>query len=502
MRLHTRLLLSYIVVIAVTLGVIVVALLLFLNTRPAPPQNTYRQLGASAQANLRAVLNVARPGVLGRTLATREFVEQLRIFSEDSGVRTLLISPNDPPAVIFDSSGTFAEGAPIRWQIDEAGIDAFRGMMVGGVMGMGPAGRLDTITGSFENPDNSTWLFFSLTVLRGGNQIALLYALPQPTQTLREALEEFSSALARPTLQAAFTGLVIAMFMAILISRAIVRPLLHITDAARAVAAGDYDQQVPVTGPPEVRTVAEAFNTMTHEVKAAQKAQHDFMVNISHDLKTPLTSIQGYSQAIMDGATSDPVQSASVIYEEAARLNRMVAEITDLARLQDGQLGMNKVDLDFSQIVSAIGQRLAIVAEKEGIDLQVEVDSLPHIAGDGDRLAQVITNLVSNAITYTPRGGRVHVRTQANNGGVELIVADTGVGIATEDLPRIFERFYQVDKARGPRRGTGLGLAITREIVQAHGGTIRVTSAGPDAGSVFTVWLPAANASVSGKRQH
>src|SRR5690606_9802855 len=149
------------------------------------------------------------------------------------------------------------------------------------------------------------------------------------------------------------------------------------TDAARAVAAGDYDQQVPVTGPPEVRTVAEAFNTMTHEVKAAQKAQHDFMGNISHDLKTPLTSIQGYAQAIMDGATPDPVQSAAIIYEEATRLTRMVAEITDLARLQDGQLSLNRVDLDVSQIVQAIGQRLAIVSEKEGVDLQVDAEPMP-----------------------------------------------------------------------------------------------------------------------------
>jgi signal transduction histidine kinase len=241
---------------------------------------------------------------------------------------------------------------------------------------------------------------------------------------------------------------------------------------------------------------------MTREVQASQKVQQDFMVNVSHDLKTPLTSIQGYSQAIMDGATPDPVQSAGIIYEEATRLNRMVADITDLARLQDGQLAMNRVDLDVSQIVQAIGQRLAIVAEKKEIDLQVEADPMPHVHGDGDRLAQVITNLVSNAIKYTPRGGKVRVKTQINNGGVEIIVSDTGIGIPKEDLPRIFERFYQVDKARGPRRGTGLGLAITREIVQAHGGTISVTSAGKNHGSIFTVWLPSehVNTVVTGKR--
>ena len=319
---------------------------------------------------------------------------------------------------------------------------------------------------------------------------AIVYALPQPTQTLREALDEFGTALGTPVLQAGFMGLVIAIFMAVIVSRTIARPLLHIEDAARAVAAGDFEQQVPVMGPPEIQTVAEAFNHMTQEVQAAQQAQQDFLVNISHDLKTPLTSIQGYSQAIVDGTSPDPVESASVIHEEAARLNRMVVEITDLARLQDGRLSLKLVDLDLSLIIQAVGERLKIVAEKKDIDLRVEADPLPPVKADGDRLAQVITNLLSNALKYTPRGGRVRAKTQVNNGGVELIVQDSGIGIHKDDLPRIFERFYQVDKTRGPRRGTGLGLAISREIVQAHGGTISVSSAGENQGTTFTLWLP------------
>jgi signal transduction histidine kinase len=127
---------------------------------------------------------------------------------------------------------------------------------------------------------------------------------------------------------------------------------------------------------------------------------------------------------------------------------------------------------------------------------------MPEINGDGDRLAQVVTNLISNAIKYTPSGGKIRVKTQVNNGGIEIIVQDSGVGIPVEDLPHIFERFYQVDKARGPRRGTGLGLAITQEIVQAHGGTISATSAGAGKGSTFTVWLPSPhlNTVMRGKR--
>ncbi len=230
---------------------------------------------------------------------------------------------------------------------------------------------------------------------------------------------------------------------------------------------------------------------MTEQVQAARQTQQDFMVNVSHDLKTPLTSIQGYSQAIIDGTSPKPVDSAQVIHEEAARLNRMVVEITDLARLQDGQMRLNMSTLDLNQIVQAVGERLAIVAQKKDIALRVETEAaLPTVKGDGDRLAQVLNNLLSNALKYTPRGGQVRLLTRPGQDGVEIVVQDNGIGIPAADLPRIFERFYQVDKTRGPRRGTGLGLAITREIIQAHGGQITAYSAGQDLGTTFTVWLP------------
>jgi signal transduction histidine kinase len=232
---------------------------------------------------------------------------------------------------------------------------------------------------------------------------------------------------------------------------------------------------------------------MADEVQSEQQAQQEFLANVSHDLKTPLTSIQGYSQAIIDGAASNPVAAATIINDEAARLNRMVVELTDLARLQAGRLSMQMTGLDMGQLAEAVGQRLSIVAREKGVDLRLETMPMPEVAGDGDRLAQVLTNLISNAINYTPPGGTVTVRTQVANGGVEVIVEDTGVGIPPSELPRIFERFYQVDKARGPRRGTGLGLAIVQEIVQAHGGKITASSAGENRGSTFTIWLPSPN---------
>ena len=300
MRLHTRLLLSYLILITVTLGVIVVALLVFLSTRAAPLQPTYRALTTGAQASIRGFIREGRPGQLSRGLSPEAVIEQLTTFSDESDIRTLLVQQVDPPRVLFDSSGIFAPGDSIEARISQRNVEG-----IPQPFGQGNGGpRVETAIGIFNDPDGDPWLFLSLVFQRQqNNETAVVYALPQPSQSLREALGEFSNALGVPILQAAFMGIVIAIFMAVLVSRTIARPLLHIADAAHVVADGNYDQQVPATGPPEVRTVAEAFNHMTKEVRVAQQTQHDFMVNVSHDLKTPLTSIQGYSQAIIDGAT-------------------------------------------------------------------------------------------------------------------------------------------------------------------------------------------------------
>jgi signal transduction histidine kinase len=266
------------------------------------------------------------------------------------------------------------------------------------------------------------------------------------------------------------------------------------------VAEGHYQQSIPISGPVEVRAVAQAFNSMSEKVRTEQQSQQDFLANVSHDLKTPLTSIQGYSQAIIDGIGS-PQQAAQIIREESERLNRMVVELTDLTRLQAGRLSMQTAAIDLGQLTTAVTQRLAIMAREKGVELDVSAPSMPEIAGDGDRLVQVVTNLVSNAIKFTPAGGKVTVRTQVRRGGVELSVEDTGQGIPEAELARIFERFYQVDKARGPQRGTGLGLAIVHEIIQAHGGTITVASAGENRGATFTVWLPSPDLSTLVRRR-
>lgn len=497
MSLRSRLLLSYGVVIALTTLLASATFVALLDTRPAPPEITYRELNSLAGLGIRTFFNGGGLRALRDALPLT--AETLAAFAEENAVRVLTLN-RSTGAVIYDSAGVHAPGDTLALEVDaNAGT-----LSVLPVVSNMLRNRLDISAGSFDDPDSSGWLFVAYSLQRGRDaaDVTLLVADRPPTVTLGTALRDYARALARPLAQAALVGLLVAVVMAWLVSRTIANPLQHIARAAAAVARGDYSQQVPISGPPEVRAVARSFNSMSAAVQATQISQRDFVANVSHDLKTPLTSIQGYSQAIVDGAAAQPVEAARIIYEEAGRLNRLVVELTDLARLQNGGFSMQKVPLEIGQIAAAVAQRLAIVAEQAGVTLTAAAAPVPLVDGDGDRLAQVITNLISNAIKYTPRGGQVWVSTQVNHGGVEVVVQDTGIGIPPDDLPRIFERFYQVDRARGPHRGAGLGLAIAHEIVQAHGGTLTATSGGPNTGAVFTLWLPAPSvkAAVSGRR--
>jgi histidine kinase len=261
------------------------------------------------------------------------------------------------------------------------------------------------------------------------------------------------------------------------------------------VAEGDYQQRVPESGLREVRDVARAFNRMSEQVELNNQAQRDLLANVSHDLKTPLTSIQGFSQAIMDGAAPNPTHAASIIYEEAGRLTRLVNQLTELARLKAGRLTMRQDRVDLAALVNAMAEKVEVVAQKKQIALHLQVTPVPLVRGDGDRLAQVVTNLLSNAVKYTPIGGEIWAQVGQESAGVRLSIQDNGIGIPQEDISRIFERFYQVDKVRSTAtstRGHGLGLAIVQEIVEAHGGKIQALSDGRGKGSTFSVWLPTA----------
>jgi two-component system phosphate regulon sensor histidine kinase PhoR len=229
-------------------------------------------------------------------------------------------------------------------------------------------------------------------------------------------------------------------------------------------------------------------------VRRLEKVRQDFVANISHELRTPIASLKALVETLQDGAIADKSVAEDFLYRmqvETDKLAQMVSELGELSRIESGDFSIKVEPLDIAVVAARVAERLRAQAERAMLSLNLDVAiGLPHIMGDENRIEQVLVNLVHNAIKFTPQGGRVTISLGVENDAVSISVSDTGIGIPADDLPRIFERFYKVDRARSGG-GTGLGLAIAKHIVQAHGGDIRVASE-EGKGSTFTFSLPVA----------
>ena len=304
--------------------------------------------------------------------------------------------------------------------------------------------------------------------------------------------------LARPFLWAGLIALGVSVVIALFVARSVYRPVQRVTEAVNKVAQGQYDQAISVAGPTEVRGLATHFNEMASKMKQSQQQLRHFVADVSHQLKSPLTSIQGFAQAILDGTAGDDkakLKAARVIDDESKRMIRQVDEILELSRMQSGQLKMAQELVDVKELLGHCQEIFSLCAEEKGIPLTVEIEPLMPAVGDVDRLEQVFCNLLDNALKNTPAQGEVQVTGHNRaNSLVEITVADNGPGIPPEQLPYVFERFYQ---AGGLRTGVGLGLAIAREIVLAHQGKIEVSS-NPGEGTRFMVTLPTSASTTPG----
>jgi signal transduction histidine kinase len=287
-----------------------------------------------------------------------------------------------------------------------------------------------------------------------------------------------------------------SIVVAALIAYSIAKPLERISRAAEEVAAGDYDQELDITSPAEVASLAASFNSMARQVNATLQSQQDLVANVSHELKTPLTSIQGFSQALLDGTAEDEAaryRAAAIIHEESGRMRHLVDDLLVLARLEAGQVEFGRKPVHMEEVLQGSVDRFRPMSVETEVRLDVEVDTdLPVVLGDADRLGQVFDNLMDNALEHT-RGtaeGRVVLRAERGEQSVVCSVTDNGPGIPPDDLARVFERFYQVDKSRvRDRPGVGLGLAIAQEIVEKHNGRMWVESV-EGLGTRFGVELP------------
>ena len=304
---------------------------------------------------------------------------------------------------------------------------------------------------------------------------------------------------------AATISLLISIAVAYVLARSIAGPIAEMTRASEQMSRGNYDQFIKVRGQDEVSRLADTFNRMARQVALSHRTLRDFLANVSHELRTPLTSIQGFSQAMVDGAIRTPqgyAEAGQIIIEETSRMRRLVDDLLALSRLESGQIAMELQRLDLADLLRAAVRRMHRQAEERGVEIKLQVQAILPVQGDAHWLEQVFANLLDNAVRHTPAGADVTVCAWATSGRLsrpdgkpvseqsEALVSVHNVGsyIPPEDLPRVFERFYQVDKSRA-NGGSGLGLAIVREVVQAHGGTVEAAS-DPKTGTTFVVSLP------------
>lgn len=292
-------------------------------------------------------------------------------------------------------------------------------------------------------------------------------------------------------LAAALLAVGVAASISIVLSRRIAGPMLELADAAQDLAKGAFERRVRVAGDDEIAHLGGAFNQMAQDLQADHRRERDFLMSISHELRTPLTSIQGYAEALQDGTASGESdgQATRVIVEEAKRLARLVSDLLDLARLNARQFSVQQQTVDVLRLLETACNNISPQSSAAGVAVAVHGPAVQAEA-DPDRLLQVVTNLMENALRYTPSGGRVTLSCRQQQAGVVLEVADTGPGFQEQDLELAFERQYLWRKYRGVREvGTGLGLVITRELVRIMGGSVEAANA-PGGGAIFTVRLP------------
>jgi signal transduction histidine kinase len=347
-----------------------------------------------------------------------------------------------------------------------------------------------------QNPDRDR-------PFRGPNNVLL--AIVHEPPTVMSVVREMAPRLALAALVSLSASIVVAWVLA----ASIARPLARMTRAAEDVALGRYDHEIEARGDDEVGRLSAAFNMMMREVAKSQRTLRDFVANVSHDLRTPLTSIQGFSQAMVDGALRSPedyAEAGRVINEEAERMRRLVEDLLELSKIESGQVRLDPGPCELETLAHQAVERAGRRAEERGVQLALTADETPVVRADSRWVERAVDNLLDNGLKHTPAGGTITIAigTMTVPPGAEVLspvgrrtggfgyiaVHNTGSFIPPGDQPRVFERFYQLDKARSTSgMGSGLGLAIAQEIIQAHGGWIHLQSSRAG-GTEFAVLLP------------
>ncbi len=300
-------------------------------------------------------------------------------------------------------------------------------------------------------------------------------------QSLRDAMN-------LAALVAGFAALLVSLYL----SNRIVTPVRAMKTASQRIAKGHYDERVHEEGADELSQLAQSFNQMAAELEKVEEMRRQLIGDVAHELRTPLTTIKGSVEALEDGILPASPETYELILREADRLNHLVDDLQELSRVEAGAYELNLSPVDFSAIKETIQKRFGYQFEEKGISFKSDMpDNLPSIRADEHRIIQILTNLLTNALHYTPKGGKVNLNASLVDEAIQISVKDNGIGIPPEHLKDIFTRFYRVDKSRSRHAGgSGIGLTITKHLVEAHGGRIWVESEGRNTGSLFICEIP------------
>jgi len=323
-------------------------------------------------------------------------------------------------------------------------------------------------------------------VIVGGDAFSALMA--ETGASADHARAMYDRSIRQVVIGAAIVAIAAALVIAVVLARMLARPLAQLGAAARRVAEGDYAARIPREGPEELKSVADSFNQMAVALADQERMRRDFIANAAHELRTPLTNLQGYLEALRDGVIEGDAATYESLREEVDRLVRLSRSLDALAEGEDiGEFGM--VDLDLAAHIRSALALAMPTFERAGLELEVDVPDHLAARANPDHLAQVLANLLSNAARYTPPGGRVTVRAERRPADVLVSVVNTGDGIPPDDLPRVFERFYRVEKSRDRAHGgAGIGLAIVKQLIEGAGGRVGAESA--DGSTRFWFSLP------------
>jgi signal transduction histidine kinase len=321
---------------------------------------------------------------------------------------------------------------------------------------------------------------------------------PEANQLENDLFTNFRNAVNESLVFSAVASSVAAIIVSLFVSRQVVAPIRRVMIASQRIAEGHYSERVQIPGGTnrealdELAQLSVSFNQMALKLEQGETLRKQLIGDIAHELRTPLSTIKGFMEGLMDGILPASAETYLQVHQEAERLQRLVDDLQDLNRVEAGVILLNLEENSIKDLVGNTQKRLIRQFDEKGVSIELNIpEDLPMVSVDRDRMGQVFINIVGNSLQYTPAGGNVMISAKQQNNKVMIIVTDTGIGISSEDLPQIFTRFFRVDKSRSRAGGgSGIGLTISKHLVEAHGGEIWAESAGAGKGSKFTISLP------------